>query len=96
MTATLSLSGWGRQTPPWLCGGVVPTVSTTGSGILKPGNYTWQGGLQMPLLVASLRARRVHCALWPGTPAGITSRCSFTGNWNADATRTWRQASFRL
>ena len=27
-----------RQTPPWLCGGVVPTVSTTGSGILKPGS----------------------------------------------------------
>ncbi len=24
--------------PPWLCGGVVPTVSTTGSGILKPGS----------------------------------------------------------
>jgi hypothetical protein len=61
-----------------------------------PETRRWQGGLQMPLGSLPVRARRVHCALWPGTPAGITSRCSFTSNWNADATRTWRQASFRL
>jgi hypothetical protein len=94
MTATLSLSGWADRPPPlalWRRGAhCVDHSVTTGSGILKPGTGQWQGGLQMPLAI--LRARRVQC----GTPAGITSRRSFTGNWNADATRTWRQASSRF